>query len=249
MPKTKDDLAIKPDQKPSTKPKQIGLVAKLTSDNIRYFWIILMLGLISCISILSAWSSSKRADHNIKVAWVKMYPNGTWDVEFHDESRGPEFFQSTIDYILRNWTIRRFSEIPASIKSDYGYAYVFMSPKLRNRFMSKGEGGFNAADKAAQIADSTAYREVRIQYRNMDHYDSDKTTFGKYQGTLYRTHVFINKITHNTDGSPLPDPQKMIVSIQWRILSKEEIQADKEIIEQNPIGLEIVEYDLLQDLS
>ena len=53
----------------------------------------------------------------------------------------------------------------------------------------------------------------------------------------------------NADGSVSGKPEKLIVPLQWRIKSKQEIQADKELLKQNPIGLEIISYDLLKDVS
>ena len=233
-------------QRPKT-PMQVNALANLAAGNIRSFYIIIGLVAVCLFSIAFAWKESNRAAHNIKVAWVKMMPNGTWDIEFHDEGRQPEFFPATIDYILTQWVERRFSEVAPTVKADYGFAYTFMSPKLRNDFTAAN--GFNAAGKAAQIADCTACAEVKTKVRNLDHYDSDKTRFGQRDGTLYRSNVFILKTKHNLDGSPATEPEKMIVSIQWRLKAKEEIQADKEILKQNPIGLEILSYELLNDRS
>lgn len=122
-----------------------------------------------------------------------------------------------------------------------------MSLKLRSEFVSSK--GYNAPAKAAKIADCTACREVKFKVRNIDHYDSDKTKFGNHDGTLYRSNVFVQKTVYNTDGSPTKEPEKLIVPIQWRIKSREEIQADKDLLKQNPIGLEIIAYDLLKDVS
>lgn len=236
------------EQGTTKKPQRLNITARLMSETIRSFAIICLLCIVSLVSICFAWSEAKRADSNIKVAWVKMYPNGTWDVEFHDENRQQEFFQATIDYIITQWVERRYQEFSHSIKTDYGYVYIFMSPDLRSDFLSPD--GYNAPAKAAEIADCTACRQVKIKVRNIDHYDSDKTRFGQYQGILYRTNVFVNKTILNADGSPSGDePEKLIVPIQWRIMAKEEIQAQKDILKQNPIGLEIVSYDLLKDVS
>jgi hypothetical protein len=52
----------------------------------------------------------------------------------------------------------------------------------------------------------------------------------------------------NSDGS-IMKTENMIVPLQWRLKSKREIQADKKILEYNPIGLEIMAYDILKDVS
>jgi hypothetical protein len=228
-------------------PKLVKREASLTVDRNRWFIIVVILSLVAFVSIISAYKANTRADHNIKVAWVKMYPNGTWDIEFHGESRKPEFFQSTIDYLISQWVERRYSEIPHSIKNDYGYAYNFMSPKLKQEFISPTQ--FNAPKKAADIAGCSACNHIEFKVRtDINHYDSDQTRFGKHDGVLYRSNVFVRRETKNPNGS-LVDTINMIVSLQWRIKSVKEIQTDKKMLKHNPIGLEIIDYDLLKDPS
>lgn len=242
-PVLKDDAS----QRAINRPVIVDKNARLVSINIQYFIIIILLILFAVGCFIYAMQQSERADNNIKVAWVKMYPNGTWDIEFHDKNRKIEFFQSTIDYLLTQWVERRYSEIPHSIGADYGFVHIFMNPKLRNNFVSTK--GFNAAEKAAKVSDCISCQEIRYKVRSIDHYDSDKTKFGSHDGTLYRTNIFVQKIIKNADGTQAHAPQKKIVSIQWRIKSVKEIQGDKKLLKQNPIGLEIVRYDLLNDVS
>ncbi len=228
-------------------PKLAKREAALSVDRNRWFIATLVLALIALVSVMSAYKANIRADNNIKLAWVKMYPNGTWDIEFHNENQETEFFKSTIDYLIRQWVQRRYSKIPYSIKNDYGHVYSFMSPALKQNFLSPK--GFNAAEKAAEIADCVSCQSVKVKLRSPpDHYDSDKTRFGRYEGTLYRSNVFVQKLVMNSDGS-IMNTENMIVPLQWRLKSKREIQADKKILEYNPIGLEIMAYDILKDVS
>lgn len=227
-------------------PRLVKREATLATDKNRWFIIAVILGLVALVSVLSAFKANIRADHNIKVAWVKLHPSGTWDVEFHDENRAPEFFQSTVDYLIRQWVERRYSKIPHSIKNDYGFVYNFMAAKLKQEFI--GSSQFNAPKKAAEIAACSACNHVEFKVRTIDHYDSDKTKFGKYDGILYRTNVFVHRQTKSPDGN-LIATDNMIVPLQWRIKSTQEIQTDKKMLEHNPIGLEIVDYDILKDSS
>lgn len=228
-------------------PKLVKREATLNVEKNRWFVLAIILSVVALISAYSAYKANTRADHNIKVAWVKIYPSGTWDIEIEDDSRKPEFFQSTVNYLIRQWVQRRYSEVPHSVKNDYGYAYIFMSPKLRQLFVSSNQ--FNAPKKAAEIAACSACNHIEFKVRtDIDHYDSDKTRFGNHAGTLYRSNVFVRRETKSPDGS-LVDTANMIVSIQWRIKSTEEIQADKKMLQQNPIGLEVIDYDLLKDPS
>ena len=220
--------------------------AVLNVEKNKWFIMALCLAVIAIIAMAMAYSAAKRADSNIKIAWVKIYPSGSWDIEFHDETRSPQFFQTTIDYLLRQWVERRYSQIPHSIKTDYGFVYNFMSAKLKQEFI--GSKQFNAPSKAAEAAACTACNHIEFNVRTIDHYDSDSTRFGSHEGTLYRSNVFVEKLTRSPDGM-LIETRKMIVPIQWRIKSTEEIQADKKLLEHNPIGLEIIDYDLLKDAS
>jgi len=228
-------------------PKLVKREATLTTEKNRWFIIALILSLVSLVSLWSAYKANNRADQNIKVAWVKLHPSGTWDIEFEDESRKPEFFQSTVNYLIRQFVERRYSQIPHSVKNDFGFAYNFMSPKLKQEFVSANQ--FNAPKKAGEIAACSACNHIEFKVRtDIDHYDSDKTRFGKYEGTLYRSNVFVRREARSPGGN-LVDALNMIVSIQWRIKSTEEIQADKKLLRHNPIGLEIIDYDLLKDPS
>ena len=226
--------------------KPIAVDARLVVDRNRWFLFSLVLTALTAFALTFAWSTSKRADENIKVAWVKMYPNGTWDVEFHDETRQVEFFKTTIDFLIRNYIERRFREVPYAVDTDYGFALKFMAPALLAEFMAKD--GYNAADRAAKLASCSDCPLKEVEVRNIDHYDSDKTRFGKHDGALYRSNVFITEISKNPDGTA-KDRVKKIVSLHWRLKSKEEIQREKQKLKDNPIGLEILKNDVIIDPS
>lgn len=234
-----------------------GLVqgfSRLATERNRWFVIALIMALISLISVIFAIREGSKVQE-VRVVWVKMYPDGTWNTEFYDKNREKEFFQSTIDYLIRQWVVRRFSEIPVSIKNDYGFVYQFMSPIVQKEFLDKE--GFDAAKKASDVSTSTSCTVKKIKVRNISHYDSDKTKFGKYPGTLYRSNIFITCLSFNPDGTKTGE-EKFIVPLQWRIKSKDELRADgmfKESLTkdssvghlQNPIGLEIIDYSIMND--
>ena len=103
----KKDLVIL-DQKEQTdaKPRHsnVDREARLSVINNRMFIISILIVLVKFFAIYAQHAASVRADNTIKTTWVKMYPDGTWDVEFNDEKRQPDFFQATIGHILRNWS-------------------------------------------------------------------------------------------------------------------------------------------------
>ena len=177
-----------------------------------------------------------------------------------DVNNEKDFFKDTVDKEIITWVTKRYREIPYSIKSDYGYAYNFMSEKLKKEFMLSDSkiGKKSAIEIAAEIASCDTCDTKDISIRNIVHYDFDQTKFGKYEGTLFRSNVFVNLITESPNGSKTID--NMIVPLMWRLRSKEEIEADKilresiknndlTLIKQNPIGLEILESSIINDHS
>lgn len=230
-------------KKLGSKTKKDGLVIV---DRNAWFAVSMILGIIALVAMFMAVQANNRFAENVQVAWVKMYPNGTWDIDFYDESRGQEFFQSTIDALIREWVERRYSEVQHSIRFDYGYVQQFMSAKLAREFVDIN--GFNAARKAAEVMECMTCDETFASVRNIDHYDSDKTNFGRVEGTLYRSNVFIREETKDSEGGEKGTNNK-IVSLQWRLKSKKEIEANRDQLKINPIGLEIIRSDLLADPS
>jgi len=233
-------------RKPGGSAPPLERDALLSAERNRWFFVSLGLLVLCLLLGLEVIRANARFANNVQVAWVKMAPNGMWDIDFFDEDRGPEFFQSTIDYMLSQFVERRYSKVRASIKNDYGFALQFMGPKLARSFMDGDQ--YNAPGKVAVFLDGGA-NETLIKIRAIDHYDSDVTTFGRVEGTLYRSNIFVEETMRSNDGALLGNPKKKIVALQWRIKSKEEIQADKKGLRTNPIGLEVIKADILNDLA
>ena len=248
--KKKEQVAnIKPstEQRVAGIPKPVARDAILAVDRNRWFYVSVGLLILCLLLGLQTMQANKRFAENVQVAWVKMSPSGTWDIEFYDESRGAEFYPATIDYMLTQFVERRYSKVRNSIENDYGFALQFMAPPLARWFVDSEQ--FNAAGKVAEILKSGEGAETFIKVGPVDHYDSDITTFGKAEGTLYRSHIFVTETRHNSDGSLAGEPVPKIVSIQWRIKSKGEIAADKKMLRINPVGLEVIKSEILDDPS
>lgn len=230
--------------------------ALLITERNRYFIIAAIFGLIAVVSIVFAILASQK-EVEVKMVWVKMYRDGSWDVDVMDATNEKDFFKDTVDKELISWVTKRYQEVPYSIKSDYGYVYNFMCPEMKDDFMNPE--GFNAVDRASDIANCQSCDIKEISVRSIDHYDSDKTQFGEYNGVLYRSNIFITMKSKNPNGTKT-DTENMIVPIKWRLKSKDEIVSDRilkesikdgdlTIIKQNPIGLEILEASIMKDRS
>ncbi|MEA1898285.1 MAG: hypothetical protein U9N53_11565 [Bacteroidota bacterium] len=86
------------DSQKSLKKRLIGGYSRLATERNRWFAIALIMALILLISIVFAICEGSKVQE-IKVCWVKMYPDGTWDTEFYDKNREKEF-QNSLPGIL-----------------------------------------------------------------------------------------------------------------------------------------------------
>lgn len=225
--------------------KPLETDAQLAVDRNKWFIAFVLALLFAFYQAYIANVANKRFANNVQVAWVKLSPNGTWDVTYPDEGQRPEFFKATINSLLRQFVERRYSKLKNSIKADYGFASILMSDKLEMEFMS--EQFFNAPKVAADVVNGES-KEVKVKVKVVDHYDSDETIFNGQVGRLYRTNIFATETKYKRNGEPMK-PQKRIVSIQWRIKNKDEISSKKDELALNPIGIEVIDSEYLDDPS
>jgi len=232
--------------------KKIVREAALSVDRTRWFLtsVVLMIALV--MLMLAYINLSVRQENKHDVAWVKMYKDGMWDIEFHDSDKALEVLPATVDSLLVQWTERRFSEVKESIRSDYGYVNLFMTAELSDDFIAIDS--FNAPQKAVDVMECSNCATVRYKVNIVDHFDSNVTLFGGVEGGLYRSNLFVEKSTFNgVVGSKSKD--KRIVRIAWRLMNQDEIKnrtlADggMDWLRKNPVGLEILAYEDLDDES
>lgn len=227
--------------------KSIAREASLAVDRNHWFWAFIIMSVFAMGCLYYANVANERFANNVQVAYVKMYPNGTWDIEFYDSEKSQDYFPTTIDALITQFVERRYSKQSHSIGGDYGFASLFMGKDMLREFLDPAQ--FNAAQVAAdQQGCEGSCKQIKVKVRNINHYDSEMTMFGPVEGALYRTNVFVEEVHKNPDGSA-GSRKKKIVPLQWRIRSKKEISSNKEALVANPIGLEIIDYDLLNDGS
>ena len=129
--------------------KQLSRESFLAADRNKWFVVTVALcGVVGFLAYHYIQLSQTSSTHR-EVIWVKMYNNGTWDVEPHDNHASIEFLEATVNSLLKQWVARRFSEVPETVLADYTYANYFLSPELTREFT--GVRGFHAAQKAAEI--------------------------------------------------------------------------------------------------
>lgn len=222
--------------------------AALNAANNRYLLIIILLILAQFVQTWVSASNFKKAQNNKEIVYVKLYPDGTSDVsEFKPEDE-QLYFRSTIDAALERFAKARYGQQPETIRRNYGEAGVFMSDALMNDFVSTQPGGFNASQKAVDIAADKNSDRIEVKWGFADHYDRIPAVFEKKAGEVIRSNVYLTITTRNAGGIIKDTPVKKILRVQWRLLPKKALSEKKmDWLRINPIGLELVEYDLIDD--
>ncbi len=225
----------------------------IKTDRNWWFYFCCGLSVIVILLLMNNVSLRNELTYKYEVAYVKMYHNGSWDIEFNDSERGMERLPATVDSILSEWVERRFSKYKHSVEYDYGYANLLMSPSLSSEFTATE--GFNAPQKAADIVACHTCPDLKYKAGTIDHFSSNPSKFGTEEGTLYQSQVFVEKFI--TSGNSMPinknEIEQRIVRVQWRLMSPREIKlrlnqaGGKEWLKDDPIGLEIIGYEELEE--
>lgn len=224
-------------------------------DRGRWFLISLILLISLIFTVISYISLSESSKSSYKVAYVKMYSNGTWDINFEENFNTQHFVPILVDNLLTEWAEKRFSENPLSIRSDWGIANLFHSPNLANEFLANvSSGGFDAPEKAVKVQECTSNCVV-ISYKVklIDHFDSNNATFNNENGIIYRSNLF-SEASYSRNGLVF-NKEKRIIRVDWHLLNHKQInklaneKEGRDWLKTNPIGLEIIKHENLLDPS
>lgn len=243
------------------KTKSLSDTSKLSRETLlyvdrgRWFLISLILLVALIFTVMSYISLSKSSKSNYKVAYIKMYSNGTWDVNFEENYDTQHFVPIIVDNLLTEWAEKRFSENPLSVRSDWGIANLFHSPKLANHFLANEEnGGFNAPSKAVKIQECQSNCvEISYKIKLIDHFDANNATFNNENGIIYRSNLF-SLATYSRNGLVF-NTEKRIIRVDWHLLTHQQINKlankkdGRDWLKTNPIGLEIIKHENLLDPS
>ena len=203
---------------------RLDLLAETTADRARWFIAFLLLGGITFFACLGWYVADSRFADNVRVAWVKLDPSGAYTVEFADQVRPVEFFQTTLESKLSEFVEKRFRKSVATITNDYRFVGFFLSPKLTAQFL--GADDFNAARVAAELTEcKTRCLERDVRVRVVQHRTQTPLRIpDRGNSTLYETLVFTTFTERKPDGQVV-DRRNAIVQIGWRIKGKDEIAA------------------------
>ena len=223
-------------------------VPKLASMNTKLY-VALLLALVVIVA-QGFWihAANSRAENNTELMFVKMYPNGSWDVDYRESGVEADFFPLTIDKLIQDYVDARYGVTPGIMRREFGFAALFMSPQLQGWFLGTGKRQFNARQIAADLDESSMTENVDIRF--VDHFDISKAVFVRGNSDLYRTNVFIERTIIDSTGHPQGEPIKEVVTLHWRIKSVNELKGlSRADLRANPIGLEIMKDKKVLDVS
>lgn len=233
--------------------------ASLRVDRGRWFAVATIEAVALVFLMLAYIKQTVDAENNYDVAWVKMYKDGMWDIEFHDSEKSLEVLPAMIDAQLIQWVERRYSEVKETIHFDYGYVNAFMSNALSAEFVS-AEGG-NAGQVALDVLECLDCDPIKYKAYLVDHFDFSPSATGAIAGSIYRSNIYVRKTTGVFSGESQPGVgsgvtvDKRIIRIDWRLMSQQAIKNKArqaggiDWLHENPIGLEIIAAVDLDDVS
>lgn len=208
---------------------------------------LIVVTILSCLVTVFAmffWmAAERRFAQNVRVAFVKMQPNGATQVEYYEDGADANrWFQATINKSLMDYVEHRYQEKHGTISYDWGYAMQFMSDPVQKQFVN----GFNAAKVAAAFEASQSNGETEATVRAIDH-DELITPNGPKdddgQHVIHST-VYLRLTRPAPDGRP-KDVENKILRIVWHFRPKTELNTD--MLRANPLGIAITQERMSDD--
>ncbi len=199
---------------------------------------------IALILAVMGWSTAAdRFANNVRIAWVKLSENGTSKVEFYnDGNAGNRWYQSVIQSSLINYATHRFNMKKKTISGDYGFSLQFLSDAEKQIFLNE----YNAIKVAADFTDNTNANEIFTKVRAINH---EKFMISENPNVerIYKSTLYLALSEKTKDGVLIKKINKL-VHIKWRLMPVEQIAKNYQILQANPLGIEILEQSISNDL-
>lgn len=216
-------------------------LASLRTSNNKLFYILLLVS-ADCVFANIGWrEADRRYAEDVRVAYVKMSPNGTTDVKFEDKEKPDEFFESTVESKLIEYTERRFSKRRETITPDYGFATLFMEPELRNSFLVDKK----AAEVAADLVACKDCKSVTAKVRDIQMVDKDPMPATRTR-KQYTTLVFTLMINRARSGE-IESCENKIITYIWTFRPKKQVVKRNDELKYNPLGQGIIREEVRDD--
>jgi len=199
---------------------------------------------VAGFAVMGWRQADDRFANNVRIAWVKLSPDGASQVQYFDDGgAGNRFFQATVNASLINYVEHRYRRRKETVSADYGYALQFMGDPVRGPFLAD----FNAPKVAAALESCPSCDQIDVSVRAMDH-DTMVTPDGRNAETsVYETTAYITETVLTTGGARVP--ANKIVKLVWSLRPVKELTRRIDMLKVNPLGLQIVGERELDDLA
>ncbi len=229
-------------QRRLTQGREKSELARAIADRNRWFIVAVTLSVGIIVTGYGWIVAEARYANNVQVEWVKLDPSGGYTVEFYEENRPIQFFESTLNAKLMEFVDRRYSKLRETITQDYGFAYVMMSYDLRTDFLEE-----HHADRIAAKHEQCEHcDQIEVKTRVVNHIDDHHTPATESADQNIYTSMAYATETVRHRGRVM-DRKNKIVKLVWRFKTKPEIIKEKKNLRFNPLGMEIVAYDFKDD--
>jgi hypothetical protein len=195
-----------------------------------------LIGIYAVLATLGWRSADEHFANDVRVAWVKLMPNGAHQVEYFDDGAAQDrWFDATINASLTNYAEHRYRLRRETIQADYGFAMRYMSDDLRTWFL--GKTGMNAPKVAADFIGCAGCSEVDIKVHWIDSDtfntpDRRNALKGTYESTVY--------FTETTMSGGTARSKERLAKILWSLQKPAEIEKNYESLSANPLGMKII---------
>lgn len=216
-------------------------VAYMRTVSNRMFYITIVSVTMAIFCAYGWHQADKRFAENVKVAYVKMYPGGHYDVQYEEADKPVDYFATTVESKLEEFVEKRYSKRRDTINTDYGFAKLMMSPEMQVDFMQN----YKAAEEAAKVIKCSECDQITTKAREVQPFDKDLLPNSR-RHNQYTTIIFATDQIRNKDGKLLECKNK-IVTVIWKIRPIEATAKKRDELKYNPLGQEIIRSDVRDD--
>ncbi len=221
-------------------------VEKMTIDVVKSHALLLaniLLVVVILFLIAANNAANSRAEVNQQITYVKMMPNGDWQVEFNKQYQNEfDFSKASVEQGLWSYVETRHSKVPELIRSYYGKALVYMSPEVQQDFMSPS--GFNAPVVATELSPELTDFDEIVELRFFDHNEQYYGYYSSGVEDIYSTKVYITRKFRNRKTKEFIESleRKEVIALKWRLESEDNKRRwEREKILANAVGVIVVE--------
>lgn len=230
-------------KKIAAKQPKIELAGVIVERN---YWSLttIILSVALLITIIGYYHQTEKYENNMRTLIIKMNSNGDYQINKVHFDKMPSYFLTTLNSLMSHYVERRFSSLSDSITADYGFAYQFMSEKMRNQFMNE----YHAATVAKKFQSCTDCTQVSVKVGVIQHYEDEKVILHAKPSHQYRTTVYATFVKRGLDGS-LVGKERKIIELVWRIRTLAQLNNHISSLRADPIGLVMMRESVKTDPS